>query len=89
MKISKEDIQKYGTEDEKKALTERRVEVKRRKSGRRTNQNKFEEYKQWLKIDIENIETNFAWESWDELETELDGALQDVRKLMMYAPKED
>jgi hypothetical protein len=89
MKISKEDIQKYGTEDEKKALTERRVEVKRRKSGRHTNQNKFEEYKQWLKIDIENIETNFAWESWDELETELDGALQDVRKLMMYAPKED
>jgi len=80
MKLSKEDIQKYGTEEEKKTLNE----GKKGNRGRPSKISKFLEYKNWLQMDIERIGEFFQLEEWDDLEGELNTAIDDIQTLKMY-----
>ena len=90
MKLTKEDIQKFGTDDEKKQLLETLIRPTRLTSlrGRKKNTTKFKEYKDYLEVDVSEINTYFRIENWEELEEALDTAIRDLKIMKSFAPKE-
>jgi len=88
MKLSKEDIKKFATEDEKKLL-EAGIKIRKPK-GRPFNIAKtraaldgtIRQYKEYLEVEIDNIRLFHNIEKWEDLAIELNDAIADVKKIM-------
>lgn len=87
MKISKEDIENFATEDERKLL-EAGIKIRKPK-GRPTNRRKLEQYKEYLEVEIDNIRLFHNIEKWEDLAIELNDAIADVKKIMEFEGQGD